>query len=248
MAVTKRALILAAGRGTRLGNLTSNLPKCLIEFHGQSLLSRALSALESAGVTDVRLVTGYKCEQLAAFNLTTYHNRDWESTGIFCSCYCADSWLAKERTLIIYSDIFFAADDIAHIRTMDQDLIVAYESRAIELWKRRFINPLDDLEVFRIADSGKILDIGGSPSGFQDVQGQYTGIISLSPYGWELLKAAAAKLGQSHAKVVDMTTLLRELVKTGVHILGVPLTCSWGEIDYEHDLNVFQSLFRLRDF
>ena len=57
-----RAVILAAGQGTRLERLAADAPKCLVELDGQSLLERALDALASQGVAEAVIVIGYRSE------------------------------------------------------------------------------------------------------------------------------------------------------------------------------------------
>lgn len=54
-----KAIILSAGQGSRLGQLTADRPKCLIEFGGRSLLDRQLDALASTGVEEAVVVTGF---------------------------------------------------------------------------------------------------------------------------------------------------------------------------------------------
>ena len=51
-----KAIILAAGRGTRMKELTEEKPKCLVELDGQSLLEKQLGALRQAGIEEIRLV------------------------------------------------------------------------------------------------------------------------------------------------------------------------------------------------
>ena len=57
--LTMRAILLAAGRGIRLGPLGRERPKCLLSFDGQSLLERHLKCLHRLGVTEIALVLGY---------------------------------------------------------------------------------------------------------------------------------------------------------------------------------------------
>jgi L-glutamine-phosphate cytidylyltransferase len=62
----KKAIILSAGQGSRLGHLTNDRPKCLIEFNGRTLLDRQLDALAANGVEDVVVVTGFRDDQIEA--------------------------------------------------------------------------------------------------------------------------------------------------------------------------------------
>ena len=61
-----KAIILSAGQGSRLGHLTDDRPKCLIEFGGRTLLDRQLDALEANGVHEVVVVTGFRDDQVEA--------------------------------------------------------------------------------------------------------------------------------------------------------------------------------------
>ncbi len=57
-----KAIILSAGQGSRLGHLVDDRPKCLIEFNGRTLLDRQLDTLESNGVQEAVVVTGFHDE------------------------------------------------------------------------------------------------------------------------------------------------------------------------------------------
>jgi len=61
-----KAIILSAGQGSRLGHMTDDRPKCLIEFHGRTLLDRQLDTLAATGVQDAVVVTGFHDELVAA--------------------------------------------------------------------------------------------------------------------------------------------------------------------------------------
>ena len=61
-----KAIILSAGQGSRLGHLTDDRPKCLIEFNGRSLLDRQLDTLDANGVREAVVVTGFHDELVNA--------------------------------------------------------------------------------------------------------------------------------------------------------------------------------------
>ena len=60
----RKCIILSAGQGSRLGHLTTDRPKCLIEFNGRTLLDRQLDALAANGVDEVVVVTGFRDDQI----------------------------------------------------------------------------------------------------------------------------------------------------------------------------------------
>jgi choline kinase len=62
----KKAIILSAGQGSRLGHLTDDKPKCLIQFNGRTLLDRQLDALAANGVEEAVVVTGFRDDQIEA--------------------------------------------------------------------------------------------------------------------------------------------------------------------------------------
>ena len=55
-----KALIVAAGLGSRLKHLTKDLPKCMLDFGGKTLLERQLSAYRSCGIDNISIIRGYK--------------------------------------------------------------------------------------------------------------------------------------------------------------------------------------------
>ena len=62
-----QAIMLAAGKGSRLGKYTKNNTKCMLDVHGETLLERAIDALLEAGIKDFILVLGYKKDNVKKF-------------------------------------------------------------------------------------------------------------------------------------------------------------------------------------
>ena len=107
-----KAIILAAGRGSRMKNLTDDQPKCLVEMRGKPLLDWQLTALREAGVDQIAIVTGYKGELLMGRGLVEFHNSRWAETNVVSSLACARDWLQAEPCIVSYSDIFYSAQAV----------------------------------------------------------------------------------------------------------------------------------------
>ena len=128
MAVTQ-ALILAAGRGVRMGPRGQSIPKGFIEVGGQTLVARSLARLARAGVRDVIIVTGHLAdfyEQLpsvAGVAVTTLHNPQFAEKGSFESLHLG---LAAMRGpfLLLESDIIYEPRALATVLASDQESVI----------------------------------------------------------------------------------------------------------------------------
>jgi len=110
-----KALILAAGIGSRLGEATKDLPKCLVPVNGKPILEYQLDALLANGITDVALVLGYKKEKILAFleskekyklmNFTFALNLEYATTNSSYSYWQARSLIGNEPYIHLNCDI-----------------------------------------------------------------------------------------------------------------------------------------------
>lgn len=110
-----QAIVLAAGKGSRLGKYTKDNTKCMLEINGQTLIVRLLEQLSRVGVKKVILVVGYKKENLIRHIGNAYKGIDIEyvvnsvynTTNNIYSLFLAKDYLLKEDTLLIESDLIF---------------------------------------------------------------------------------------------------------------------------------------------
>src|SRR5271170_858602 len=88
-----RALILAAGRGSRMGRLSDDRPKCLIELDGKPLIERQIAALRRGGADEIGVVRGYRAETIEFPGLAYFTNERWAETNMVMSIAAAAQWL-----------------------------------------------------------------------------------------------------------------------------------------------------------
>jgi L-glutamine-phosphate cytidylyltransferase len=241
-----RAVILAAGRGSRMGGLTADRPKCLIELGGRTLLERQVAALRAADATEVGVVAGWRAGLFTGSGLTVFRNDDWATTTQVQSLAAADRWLRAGSVLVSYGDIVYSAATARALAAARQDLAVAYDPAWRSLWERRFAAPLADAETFRLDRKGLIADIGGRPTSMDEVRGQYIGLLRWTPTAWatvrDMLRVEPATAG------LDMTGLLRFLVRErGFPIGATPVSGPWCEFDQPGDVTVGRSVLAALD-
>ncbi len=237
----EKGLILAAGRGTRLKHLTNDNPKCLVKAGGQHLITWQLSAMRKAGLTDVVVMTGYKKEQLEELAPRTLNNPNWETTNMVSTLLCAEAEF-DVSVVVSYSDILYAPDAVQDIMEAEGEIVLAYDINWARLWSRRFSSPLSDAESFRIKD-GRVTEIGSKIDSMSEPQGQYMGLLKISPKGMQWIKQTLKDSPETFSSI-DMTALLSRLIAEGHPIMGQPIACGWCEVDDQEDLKVAEELIK----
>jgi len=238
-----RALILAAGRGSRMGALGDVRPKCLVELDGRPLLDRQLAALRAGGARDIGIVRGYRKDMLADPALTYFDNDRWSETNMVMSLACAAEWLRAGPVIVSYADIFYRGDLIRGLAGAPGSLVITYDRRWRELWTRRFADPLSDAETFRIDGAGRLLEIGGKTADIEDIQGQYMGLLKFTPQAWTRIEELLSSLEPAVRDKLDMTGLIRRLLAGGALAISTHATeGQWGEIDNAGDVALYQAM------
>lgn len=238
-----RAIILAAGRGSRMGNLGSERPKCLIEIGGKPLIERQIAALRRGGVDEIGVVRGYRAEKIDFAGLQYFYNERWAETNMVMSLAEASSWLHAGPVIVSYADIFYRNELVYDLANAPGPLVIAYDREWRRLWSRRFIDPLGDAETFRIDASGQLLEIGGKTTQIEDIEGQYMGLLKFTPSAWSSVESLLGKIDAPDREAMDMTALLRRLIATNkIPINTVGTDGQWGEIDNSEDVALYQTM------
>ncbi|RDU71255.1 phosphocholine cytidylyltransferase family protein [Helicobacter aurati] len=250
-----KAIILAAGFGSRLMPLTKDKPKCMVEYQGKKLIDYQIEALYQANIKDIAIVGGYKfailqhyLQQKYDLLQTFYQNPQFDSTNMVATLFCAKQWLfecaqQQHDVIVSYSDIVYFSDTVNKLVAADKELCVVIDKDWHKLWSKRFDNPLSDAETLKLQDD-KIIEIGKKPQHSTEIEGQYIGLFKIS---WNFLKNMVDYYenldkqriydGKDYANMY-MTSFLQLLIDTFHNVYGVNIYGNWCEIDSCNDLNI----------
>ncbi|PWH86998.1 phosphocholine cytidylyltransferase family protein [Brumimicrobium oceani] len=232
-----RALILAAGRGSRMGAETASKPKCFTLLQGKRLLDWQLEAIRNAGIENISIVTGYKSE-LFDEGLPTFHNPRWNETNMVGSLFYADDF--EGNTLISYSDIVYKSEHIVKLNQAEADITITADSKWESLWNLRFEDPLDDAETFKSDENNQLTEIGQKTDDISNIEAQYMGLIKLTAKGWRKIKEVYESLDQKQKDKMDMTSLLNLLIDRGISVNVVFIDGGWCESDAYSDVLAYE--------
>jgi len=240
-----RAVILAAGRGSRLGHLGADRPKCLVEFAGKPLIERQIAALRRGGVDEIGVVRGYRAEMIDFPGLSYFLNQRWAETNMVMSLTAAAAWLHSGPVIVSYGDIFYRSELVRGLAGAPGQLVITYDRAWRRLWTRRFNEPLADAETFRINAAGQLLEIGGKTMRIENIEGQYMGLFKFTPPAWSAVETLLATLDSPVRDRLDVTGLLHRLLAGKAFPIATFATDGqWGEIDNPADVALYEDMVR----
>lgn len=244
-----KAIILAAGEGTRLRPLTNNVPKCMVKYKDKEIIHYILSVMKQCSLTDIALVSGYKKDVLENFlqeeGVTFYTNPKFAQTNMVATLFNADAFM-DDDLIISYADIIYRKEVLQALIESKADFSVVVDDNWKELWSLRMDDPLSDAESLKIRN-GKIIEIGKKASNYQDIEGQYIGLIKISRERLKDFKNYYKSLnpnllydGKNYQNMY-MTTLIQNIIDHVMDVTPVHINGGWIEVDSMQDLLAYQA-------
>ncbi len=238
-----KAIILAAGEGSRLRPYTNDRPKCLVTVDDKSLLDRQLDVLRCCGVDDIILIKGYLAESFSQKNIRSCLNPRYAETNMVWTLFTARDELNSDL-IVTYGDIVYSRSVLDKLLAAPDDFSIVIDRTWESYWRQRGEDPLDDAETLRLSETGNIVEIGQKPSSVEEIQGQYIGLMKFS--GKAVAKLCAAfdaacergDLGGKPPENAYMTDLLQTLIRAGEQLVPVFIDGEWVEIDTVSDLGL----------
>ena len=249
-----RAILIAAGRGRRLGSHTDEIPKCMVEVGGRPILSWVWRALAAAGVDELVVIRGYRGDVLERFvrdlvpRAVFVDNTQWQTNNVLLSLACARAYLDRP-VLVSYSDIIFtpAVAEAAARSPAEIGLVIDRDFRSIYVGRTE--HPLDEGEVSDLRADGAVARVGKRALPPADAIGEFIGLMSLGARGVVAFAAMMDALAARYAGRDDqpfqraatyrnayLTDLLQDLIDGGERLDPIMIDGSWREIDTGQDL------------
>lgn len=245
-----QAIILAAGMGKRLKELTSNSTKCMVKVNGVTMAERTLKCLDSFNLNRIVMVVGYEGQKLidyiATLGISTkieyVNNAIYDKTNNIYSLYLARDYLVQDDTLLLESDIIF--EDAVIRRLVDNPypsltLVAKYEG-----WMDGTVVTLDEDDNISSFLNKKEFD-------FHNID-QYYKTVNLYKFSREFSKTHYVPFLEAYVKALGNNEYYEQVLKVITHLdkPDIKAVClddeMWYEIDDEQDLSIAEILFASR--
>ena len=234
-----RGIVLAAGRGDELGELTRDRPKAMVPIAGKPLLEHILDAYRSANVRELVVVRGFAKSAVDVQGASFVDNDNYASTGELASLACAKASL-DGPCIVSYGDVLFKRYVLDELLETEGDFVVAVDSIAAE--------PAADAmppKAARKADwaacsephSRKTLlanvllkDMLTDPTS-PGITGEWTGLLKMSGNGAKAVRELLGTLSEKELATASVPDLLRRLVREGREVKVVYTRGGWLDVD-----------------
>jgi dTDP-glucose pyrophosphorylase len=238
MAVTK-AVLLAAGRGTRLGALTDQMPKPLLDVAGQPIIERILDGLKAAGISEVLIVVGYRGEQIerhlgdgSSVGISVVYARQPSPEGTGRAVSLAKEFVGSERFFVGWGDVLVGASNYARLvnESTQPDAVMAVN---------KVRDPTNGAAVY-VDDHMRVTGIIEKPApGTSTTPWNNAGLMILPPRIWPLID----ELKPSDRREYELPQAVAALVSGGATVRAVPVDGLWFDIGTPESLEEARKAF-----
>lgn len=233
-----KAVILAAGQGTRIRSVHGESPKCLIEVYPGTILDRQLEALSMAGINDVAIVVGYEKEQIIT-HVRNHHSRSHQRikfienpafalTNNIYSLWLALEWVRRDSFVVLNADVVF-----------DPEILQAATLPGAPV--SMIVDPSWRDETMKVIVSGNRVVQMSKKISQENFSGTYIGITVFGRAIYDKFVSKMNDLILGGQVNVFFNVAVQELADEGLHVgfsstNGLP----WAEIDDPLDLSFAQ--------
>ena len=235
-----KAIILAAGRGTRIPQFTKNKPKCLIKIDKKTILERQINFLFKLKIKDIIIIKGFKKEKILIKKVKYIVNKNYKKNEQLDSLFCAKSEFTED-ILILFSDIIYDFSIIKKIYNQKKNLItLAVDKNWQNRYKFRFDHPEEQADKVKINKKNNIIKIGKKLK-IEETNGEFLGIFKISKMGCKVILENYKKYQNTAIKQIH--DFLKFLINKCIPISSLSVQGKYMEIDTFNDYKLAKKMF-----
>lgn len=240
-----KAIILAAGKGTRLAKYTKNMPKCMLKFNGKALIEWQVETLRSCGIKDISIVKGYMPDKIKISGVKYYTNKDYADTNMVETLFAAEKEM-NDGLIVCYSDILYQKNVLKKVIDSKADIGVTVDGNYWDYWEARLDDSKSDTESL-VIKKGVITELGETNCGIEKAKTRYVGLVKFSKKSVKIFKKIYHEnkkkyynkdmpwLRSRSFKKAYMTSLLQAIINAGHEMKPIIIKRGWLEFDTELD-------------
>jgi choline kinase len=244
-----QAIIIGAGRGSRLMPTTADTPKCFANVNGQRILDWLVAAFRQSGIDRIAFIGGYQIQKVQADypEFTFRHNADWENNNILLSLFHAED-LMDESFLCCYSDTLIRPSVVKAMVENEDDIGLSVDTDWLARYEHRTQHPTDDAEKVTVLN-GCVTRVHREIAE-SDAHGEYTGVARFSAAGAARLREHFHSCQQEYSgkpfresksfEKAYLIHLLQDMIEAGERMVHVDTPGGYIEIDTQEDFEFAQ--------
>lgn len=242
-----QSIILAAGMGKRLKKYTKDGTKCMVPVNGKPIIDYTLEALNSAGISKITIVIGYKGDKLKKYiqekhpelNINYVENPVYDKTNNIYSLYLAKEVLAEDDTILLESDLIFKPEIISDlVNSQDENLAVL---SPFESWM--------DGTVALIDEKNNISGLIGKENFNWENKNEYYKTVNIYKFSKDFSRKYYIPFLQAYIESYGKNEYYEQVLKVIAFLDSTNLKAhivdgkNWYEIDDGADLSIAESRF-----
>lgn len=240
-----KAIILAAGQGTRLKKYTKNCPKGMLSFMGKTIIQRQIELYRKVGMEKIIVVRGFAADKITYEGITYYDNKEYANTNMVESMMTARKEF-DDDVIVSYSDVLFEERLLKQMMESKADFAVSVDEDWQSYWLKRYGKVNFDTESLSIDPEGKITELGLESPALESIDARYIGLLKFSKEGLKIIEEILEdayenfqdKPWQQSGKNVRkayMTDLLNAIIEAGKQVKAEKFSGGWIEFDTNED-------------
>lgn len=247
-----RAIIIGAGRGSRLMPTTENAPKCFAEIQGKRILDWTVEALKGGGCTEICFIGGYRIEAVRREypDFIFRENVDWQDNNILVSLMCAAD-LMDRPVVTAYSDILFTNRVVADLVRSPDQLALGVDTDWREHYRPRTQHPPQDAEKV-ITRNGRVERVHRGIA-YEDATGEFIGVAKFGAEGARRFcdfyrRRKAQFWGRAYREATTfqkayLIHMFQDMIEHGMEFGHADTPGHYREIDTQQDMDLAQTLW-----